>query len=125
MIVTTIAVIFVALLLLLHHCFVFLTLIRYHNVFNVTTVIFVSLSFLLFYYCYFFVDAANVIIITYPFLLLSLLLHGCCCDHYYRCESGCCYCSYFIGLIKLMLLILHHCLVLFYGFLISLSLSSH
>ena len=68
--------IFVALLLLLHHCFVlFLTLIRYYHVFNVTTAIFVSLSFLLFYGCCFFVFVvvvvvSNVIIITYPFLLL-------------------------------------------------------
>ena len=57
--------------------------------------LFLILSFLLFYCHCFFVVLANAII-GYHFLLISLLLHGCGCDHYYRCQSGCCYyyCSY-------------------------------
>ena len=57
------------------------------------------------------------------FVITITMLHGCCCDHYYyRRQSGyCCYyhCSYYI-----FLPVLHHCFVLFYGFLNSLSLSS-
>ena len=119
MIAPAIVVIFVTFLLLLHHCFV---------IFNTCYV----LSCFQCYYCYFcviaiyivllllfFVVLANVIIIAYRFLLLlSLLLHGFCCDHYYRCQSGCCYyyCfCYNVATSSVSLLFL----------LISLSLRSH
>ena len=96
----------------------FSTLIMYYHVFNVIIVIFVSLPFILFYCCCFSLS-----------LLMSLLLHivfcYChhffCSDHYYRCQSGCCY-YYCYSYHMLLLPILHHSFVLFYGFLISPSL---
>ena len=73
----------------------------------------------------FFIVLVDAAVVACRFLLLlSLLLHGCCWDHCYRCHGGCwrcfCFCSCCV-----LLPVLHHCFALFYGFLISLGLSSH
>ena len=67
-------------------------------------IMFSMLPLLFLYHCHFYcfivpavffvvvlVAVINVIIITYPFLLLQLLWHGRYCDHFYGCQSGCCY----------------------------------
>ena len=122
MIAPAIVVIFVRFLLLLHHCFVIFNTCYVLSCFQCYHCCFFVIAIYIVLLLLFFVVLANVIIIAYRFLLLlSLLLHGFCCDHYHSCQSGCYY-YYCYSYHMLLLPILHHSFVLFYGFLISPSL---